>query len=107
MYSGTHDGATLYSTISFHVDEFKFYKILKNVIGSTTEKLWDLNDIQDDCCWERETQVESENNGSEPNRFSELSWFTNIELFDMLDSASTGIVSFREFCALIYLVAAV
>lgn len=33
MYTGTHDGATLYSTISFNVDEFKFFKILKNVLG--------------------------------------------------------------------------
>ena len=31
LYTGTHDGATLYSSISFNVDEFKLYKILKNV----------------------------------------------------------------------------
>ena len=53
MYTGTHDGATLYSTISFNVDEFKFYKILKNVLGQANEKLYDLNENleDDDTTW--------------------------------------------------------
>lgn len=49
MYTGTHDGATLYSTISFNVDEFKFHKIMKNVCyTSTNQKLHDLNGEMDD-----------------------------------------------------------
>jgi hypothetical protein len=34
LYTATQDGATLYSTISFNVDEFKFHKILKNVLAT-------------------------------------------------------------------------
>jgi hypothetical protein len=62
MYTGTHDGATLYSTISFNVDEFKFFKILKNVVGQTTDKLWGLDDSfpEESQWWDRETQVESD-----------------------------------------------
>jgi hypothetical protein len=33
LYTATQDGGTLYSTISFHVDEFKFFKIIRNVLA--------------------------------------------------------------------------
>jgi hypothetical protein len=54
-----------------------------------------------------ETKEESENRSDANNNFSELQWLTNVELFDMLDSGSQGSIGFREFCSLIYLVAAV
>lgn len=54
-----------------------------------------------------ETKEESENRSNANNNFSELQWLTNVELFDMLDSGSQGSIGFREFCSLIYLVAAV
>ena len=57
----THDGATLYSTIRFNVDEFKLFKILKNVLRKSSDKLWDLNDsFNEEEWWDRETQEESE-----------------------------------------------
>jgi hypothetical protein len=73
MYTGTHDGATMYSTISFNVDEFKLFKILRNVLGESTEKLWDVNDtFSDDECWDLETKEESENRSDNNNNYSEL-----------------------------------
>ena len=109
IYTATHDGATLYSSISFHVDEFKLNRILKNVITQSDQLLWDLSHTSakdDEMIWggdEHETMIESERT-SESNA---LTWLTNIEIFEMMDSAGSGLISFREFCALIYLVAAV
>lgn len=108
IYTATQDGATLYSSISFHVDEFKLNKILKNVLIQSDHLLYSLRAArdQDDCLWEDcETQVESHRTGACDRK--ELTWLTNIEIFEMIDSAGTGLVSYREFCALIYLVAAV
>jgi hypothetical protein len=51
--------------------------------------------------WDQETQEHSQH-----SQAADLNWLTNIELFEMLDSQGSGLVSFREFCALAYLVAA-
>lgn len=43
----------MYSTISFQVDEFKFFKILKNVLAQSSEKLWALNQsITEETYWD-------------------------------------------------------
>lgn len=111
IYTATHDGATLYSSISFHVDEFKLNQILKNVLTQSDQLLWDLNPERsttaDEMLWggdEHETMEESQRTSGQAK---ELTWLTNIEIFEMMDSAGTGLISFREFCALIYLIAAV
>jgi hypothetical protein len=47
LFTATQDGQTLYSTIAIEVDEFKFFKILRNVLAKTPEYLQDLNHFDD------------------------------------------------------------
>lgn len=81
---------------------------MKSVITQSDQLLRDLNpaSAKDEMLWggdEHETMIES----GRTSESKELSWLTNIEIFEMMDSAGNGLISFREFCALIYLIAAV
>lgn len=64
------------------------------------DKLWAMDDDEQET-WDQETQEHSQD-----SQAADLTWLTNIELFEMLDSQGSGLVSFREFCALACLVAA-
>lgn len=88
---------------------------MKNVCyTSTNQKLHDLNGEMDDehGWWDMRETEDSELSQrnlllSSDSQQRELSWFTNLELFEMLDSTGQGVVGFREFCALMYLIASV
>ena len=54
LYTATHDGATLYSTITFNVDEFKLFQVLKNILQVSPDKLYSLQTDsfeQEDYSW--------------------------------------------------------
>lgn len=104
IYTATHDGHTLYSSINFNMDEFKLYQVLKSILQVSPEKLYSLNEADEDLEWWDCQDTEASMQGSQ--RARELSWFQNLELFEMLDSQSQGVIGFREFCALMYVVSA-
>ena len=67
-----------YSNYCIEVDEFKFFKIIANVITVFTD---DAN--------------------------NELDWLLSMDVYDMLDACVMESIGFREFCAFVMLVAAV
>jgi hypothetical protein len=89
----------LYSTISIEVDEFKFFKIIRNVLARSSESLVDLNIDGDDDETEDRSEKSSETSGTE------LSWLISVDLYEMLDAIGRESIGFREFCTLMYLVA--
>lgn len=89
----------MYSTISIEVDEFKFFKIIRNVLARSSESLVDLNIDGDDDETEDRSEKSSETSGTE------LSWLISVDLYEMLDAIGRESIGFREFCTLMYLVA--
>jgi hypothetical protein len=89
----------LYSTISIEVDEFKFFKIIRNVLARSSESLVDINIDGDDDETEDRSEKSSETSGTE------LSWLISVDLYEMLDAIGRESIGFREFCTLMYLVA--
>ena len=89
----------MYSTISIEVDEFKFFKIIRNVLARSSESLVDLNIDGDDGETDDRSEKSSETSGTE------LSWLISVDLYEMLDASGRETIGFREFCALMYLVA--
>ncbi len=89
----------MYSTISIEVDEFKFFKIFRNVLARSSESLVDLNIDGDDDETEDRSEKSSETSGTE------LSWLISVDLYEMLDAIGRESIGFREFCTLMYLVA--
>lgn len=73
-----------YSSYSIEIDEFKFFKIISNVIESYTED---------------QKSLEEAENG--------LDWLMSMDLYDILDSSVMESIGFREFCALVLVVASV
>jgi hypothetical protein len=77
-YRLTSNGGTTAGNPNYfiEVDEFKFFKIIKNVLKPI----------------ESFDQTES------------LDWLLSMDIYDLLDSSVMESIGFREFCALIYLV---
>ena len=75
---------------------------MRNVLACTTESLQDLTapDLGD-------TDADSQDSHSKDPGGTELCWLASVELFELLDASGIESIGFREFCALMHLVAGV
>ena len=102
----------LYSNFMVEVDEFKFSKIMVNIIEKTREQavddMTDFSDEETDLSDEEENlSVSSKAAKIKPKDLAKLSWLESQEIFDVLDAGNIETVGFREFCAMTFLIAAV
>ena len=109
----TGGGNPLYSNFMVEVDEFKFNKIMVNVIEKTrdtvVDELTDFSDEETDLSIEddQNQSVSSKNPAEQSKDQSKLTWLESQEIFGILDAGNIETVGFREFCAMTFLVAAV
>ena len=98
-----YTGNTMYSSICIEVDEFKFYKVIQNVLVKSWKKLSGEDETNLDSSYGEESIKEAPEEAEEGKG---LSWLDNTEVYEVLDASGMESVGFREFCALIFLVAA-
>ncbi|CDW73237.1 UNKNOWN [Stylonychia lemnae] len=94
-----------YSNFCFEVDEFKFFKIIQNVVEYQKSASNEV-DLEDEIIQKDTVSDQDDNNHSYADA-NQLDWLASTELYDILDSCGFESVGFREFCAFVLIVAAI